>query len=847
MIITSVQRQTNSRMQNWWMMKVRGEVVAMGTQEPEKKHEHGQNDSPSSHKYSFAKLRQSARDWVLNQAEPSTPTPPDLKMEIERTQLKNILSLSRILPLTMWVIGIGVACYLTPQVSDVVVGAWLIGLTIACITAFIVLSRNYRALLNNNQLINHLTTKIAITTFIYASFYSCVVPLYIQLEGTNTANGTLFVNMMAGQVLIAAITALTSRLILLAATLPPFATLIIIDFFPYSEADPAMYVAAIFGYIALLYIANHARKAFLDNMSVKIQHKTLIQDLASEKAKSDASLYRIEHANKRLQQSEQLFRALVDNTFDTTLLTDKHGHIRYASPSSRQIGFTKEELIGRPIQSFFKVHSRNSSLDWLDAMAADGKRSIQFKEAIIGSDGEPIWIEGSLRDMRREPNVEGIILNLRNITERKYADDELRIHLRVLDALATSKTLDEVLEILCQALDQSLVGAQAGIVLINEDYEITKVIVPSIKGDIKPMVPTGRLNLEDHAMVRALHTGQPVFIEHADTNPLTQGAAAIQKMAGNDFKGLWSFPIYDRQAKPLGCISLLLNTIRQPSDRERALLHSAIHLINLAVERRQSEDDLLRATERAEMANRAKSSFLATMSHELRTPLNAIIGFSDIMKGEMFGPIENERYTEYTNDINNSGHHLLSVIDDILDISKIEAGRYDVEESEVSILDIINWCADLIRPKMQEKQQVLSIGLIHNAILWIDQRAARQVMLNLLSNAVKFTPDGGTIQVLGNLAESGEMEIIIKDNGIGIPNEMLEVVMQPFAQVNSHTAREFEGTGLGLPICKSLLELHDGSMRIQSEEGEGTTVIITLPHERLIGYENEALDATTKA
>lgn len=827
--------------------KVRGEVVGIGTQQPKKEQESGHNAGTVAHKSIFAKVRQFARTWVLNQAEAGTPTPPELKMEIELTKIRHILSLSRILPLIMLFIGTGIAYFLTPQASQAVVVAWLIGLITSCITAFIVLTKNYLALVNSNQPIKHLTTKIAVTTFIYASFYSCVAPLFIQLEGTSTANGTLFVNIIAGQVLIAAITSFANRAIFLSATLPPFATLIVVDFFPHSSTDPAMYLAAGLGYCALVYIAHHARKTFSDNLLVKIQHKTLIQDLASEKAKSDASLYRIEHANKRLQQSEQLFRALVDNTFDTTLLTDKHGHIRYASPSSRQVGFTKEELIGRPIQSFFKIHSQNSSLDWLDAMAVDGKRSIQFKEAIIGSDGEAIWIEGSLRDMRREPNVEGIILNVRNITERKHADDELRIHLRVLDALATSKSLDEVLEILCQALDQSLAGAQAGIVLVNEDYEITKVIVPSIKGDIKPMVPTGPLKLGDHAMVQALHTGKPVFIENADTSPLTQGAAAIQKMAGNAFKGLWSFPIYDRQAKPLGCISLLLNTIRQPSDRERALLHSAIHLINLAVERRQSEDDLLRATERAEMANRAKSSFLATMSHELRTPLNAIIGFSDIMKSEMFGPIENERYTEYTNDINNSGHHLLSVIDDILDISKIEAGRYDVEESEVSILDIINWCADLIRPKMQEKKQVLSIGLIHNAILWIDRRAARQVMLNLLSNAVKFTPDGGTIQVLGNLAESGEMEIIIKDNGIGIPDEMLEVVMQPFAQVNSHTAREFEGTGLGLPICKSLLELHDGSMRIQSEEGEGTTVIITLPHERLIGYENEALDASTRA
>ncbi|MBV1887595.1 MAG: PAS domain S-box protein [Parvibaculaceae bacterium] len=686
-------------------------------------------------------------------------------------------------------------------------------------------------------------TKIVLTTLVSTSLYCCIVPLFIQFDNASLANGSLLVNIVTGQLLICAVATFINRTIFLAATLPPFATLIMFDFFPDSDADPAMYLAATLAYCALLYVGNHARKIFTDSLSVKIQHDKLIQDLASEKAKSDASLYRIEHANKRLLQSEQLFRALVDNTFDTTLLTDKHGHIRYASPSSRQIGFTKEELVGRPIQSIFKIQGHNNGLDWLDAMAAGGKQSIQFKEAIISSDGEAVWIEGSLRDLRNEPNVEGIILNLRNITERKHADDELRIHLRVLDALATSKSLDEVLEILCQSLDQSLPDAQAGIVLLDENLVVIKSILPSAEGSIEDLIPKGPLNPDDHAMARALQTGEPVFVENADTSHLTQAVAAVQKRNGRTFKGVWTFPIYDRQAKPLGSVNLLLTTARQPTARERALLHSAIHLVNLAVERRRSEDDLLLATERAEMANRAKSSFLATMSHELRTPLNAIIGFSDIMKGEMFGPLENERYAEYTNDIYNSGRHLLSVIDDILDISKIEAGRYDVEESEVSLIDVINWCADLIRPKIQEKQQTLTLGLIHNVVAWVDRRAARQVMLNLLSNAAKFTPEGGTIQVLGSITETGELEIMVKDNGIGIPKEMLDLVMQPFAQVSSHTAREYEGTGLGLPICKALLELHDGAMNIESEQGEGTTITITLPKERVLINHDKSLKA----
>lgn len=818
-------------------------MVGRGDRILPKQRTHNKIGSSESNRAGLKRLRQIVGLWAFNHGEPSAQNSPELQTEIYRTQIKHILSITRILPLIMLCIGIGIAYLLEPQLSESIMVVWLIALTVACLVAFFMQATCYAALSKSNQPINYLMTKVILTTVVSTSLYCCIVPLFIQFENVSLANGSLFVNIIAGQLLICAVTTFINRAIFLAATLPSFAALIIFDFFPDSDADPAMYLAATLAYGALLYVGNHARKIFTDNLTVKIQHDKLIQDLASEKAKSDASLYRVEHANKRLLQSEQLFRALVDNTFDTTLLTDKHGHIRYASSSSRQIGFSKEELVGRPIQSIFKIQSHSKGLDWLDAMTADGKQSIQFKESIIGSNGEAIWIEGSLRDLRHEPNVEGIILNLRNITERKHADDELRIHLRVLDALASSKTLDEVLEILCQALDQSLADAQTAIVLVNDNMEVVKSILPSIKGEFQSLVPTGPLNPQDHAMARSLQSGEPIYIENADTNPLTQGAAAIQKMAGNAFKGLWTFPIYDRQGKPMGSVNLLLNTARQPSDRERALLHSAIHLVNLAIERRQSENDLLRATERAEMANRAKSSFLATMSHELRTPLNAIIGFSDIMRSEMFGPLENERYSEYSKDIYDSGRHLLSVIDDILDISKIEAGRYDVEESEVNIIDVINWCADLIRPKIQEKNQTLSIGTIHNALLWIDRRAARQVILNLLSNAVKFTPDGGTIQVLGNLTESGGFEIIIKDNGIGIPKNMLDIVMQPFAQVSSHTAREFEGTGLGLPICKSLLELHDGSMRIQSEQGEGTTITITLPKERLVEHREKSLEA----
>jgi signal transduction histidine kinase len=239
------------------------------------------------------------------------------------------------------------------------------------------------------------------------------------------------------------------------------------------------------------------------------------------------------------------------------------------------------------------------------------------------------------------------------------------------------------------------------------------------------------------------------------------------------------------------------------------------------------------ALEAAAASSQAKSQFLATMSHELRTPLNAIIGFSQLLQSEPLGPLGNERYREYAGDILDSGTHLLSLINDVLDFSKADAGRLDLQEEELDARHILDECLRLVAPEAQEAGIAVVTEMQETApTLLADRRRVKQIALNLLSNALKFTPSGGTLRV--KLACDAEgLEISVADNGIGMSPEQIPIALEPFGQVDSRLSRQHEGTGLGLPLCRRFAEAHGGSLTIASALGEGTTVTVRFPLERV--------------
>jgi two-component system, cell cycle sensor histidine kinase PleC len=232
------------------------------------------------------------------------------------------------------------------------------------------------------------------------------------------------------------------------------------------------------------------------------------------------------------------------------------------------------------------------------------------------------------------------------------------------------------------------------------------------------------------------------------------------------------------------------------------------------------------------------------MSHELRTPLNAIIGFSEIMESGMFGPLGAEKYTEYSRDIRESGEYLLDVINDVLDMSKIEAGGIRLAPETVELEPVLADCLRVVSTRAGEKRVALAAHVEPDIHLNADRRAIKQIALNLLSNAVKFTPDGGSVTVRGR-TRGGMVTIAIEDNGIGIPKQALRKLGRPFEQVESQLTKRHQGSGLGLAIAKSLTEMHGGAMRIRSTLGTGTMVVVRLPIEAKLQVRGEKTEATT--
>ncbi len=253
--------------------------------------------------------------------------------------------------------------------------------------------------------------------------------------------------------------------------------------------------------------------------------------------------------------------------------------------------------------------------------------------------------------------------------------------------------------------------------------------------------------------------------------------------------------------------------------------------------RKAIEEESRRSKEAAEFANRTKTQFLANMSHELRTPLNAILGFSEVIQREMFGPVA-EKYLGYAGDIHRSGRHLLELVNDVLDLSKLEAGKLELHETELSVADLAEDCVMLLRSRAREGR-VRIVHDIPEALphLRADPRAVRQLLLNFLSNAIKFTPEEGEVRVRARLDARQRLALSVCDTGIGMTHAEIEVALSPFGQVDSNLARRHEGTGLGLPICRSLIQLHGGEMIVESVPNVGTTLTAHFPAARTVRVE----------
>lgn len=484
------------------------------------------------------------------------------------------------------------------------------------------------------------------------------------------------------------------------------------------------------------------------------------------------------------------------------------------------------ELLGRTpkddILSFSEVAALTHPEDVdLLALAEDllesGSGIVDKMFRMRHADGRWVWLRarGEIQSEpgRSEPHLIGICID---VTEQhELAEQSRTADLRLRDAIETISEAFVLWNarnelVICNSNYQKLHGLPAHAVKQGTPYQT--VISAAKNTQIAPQPDSGseRANAPEGSYEAQLDDGR--WLQISERRTKDGGFVSV----GTDITALKR-----HEEKLLDSERKLKATITDVTKSRKTLELQAKQLEDLA-------DKYGEEKTRAENANKAKSEFLANISHELRTPLNAIIGFSDIMTKEMFGPIGSDRYSDYCKDIHNSGTYLLNVINDILDMSKIEAGRLSIETEDLSASEAARDASRIMSAAAREKNITIACEVCNDLMVRADRRALKQILLNLLANAVKFTPEQGAV-TLRAITKAGRVRFDIHDTGIGISDKDIQRLAQPFVQVENQFTKTHQGSGLGLAIARSLVELHGGKLDITSAIGAGTTVSFNLP------------------
>jgi len=477
------------------------------------------------------------------------------------------------------------------------------------------------------------------------------------------------------------------------------------------------------------------------------------------------------------------------------------------------------------------VHPEDIDLYGLAAQLVDATATlVDHAFRMRHANGNWVWLRARCELVQQSgdsgPHLIGIAVD---ITEQKtLVERTVEADLRLRDAIETIPEAFVVWD------------AQNRLVLCNSNFqELHNLPDEAIKAgaSYESVVAAGR---------------KPVVRSKVTSEGQSPGARTFEAQLDD---GRW-LHISERRTKDGGYVSVGTD-ITNIKRHEEKLMESERRLMATVADLRHSQQKLERQAEevadlaekyaeektRAEEANQAKSKFLANMSHELRTPLNAIIGFSEIMESSMFGPLGSDKYREYCSDIHQSGQYLLDVINDILDMSKIEAGRIRLDAEPIELEPFLNDAMRVVSGRANDKRLKVTARIGRGIRLTADHRLLKQIVLNLLSNAVKFTPEGGRITIRARATAGGWVSLSMADTGIGIPEDALARLGRPFEQVESQLTKSHQGSGLGLAIAKSLTELHQGTMRIHSTLGRGTMVLLRLPIKPKAAQKEELAEA----
>jgi two-component system cell cycle sensor histidine kinase PleC len=488
----------------------------------------------------------------------------------------------------------------------------------------------------------------------------------------------------------------------------------------------------------------------------------------------------------------------MDMSHEVMAVSGRDGHFaRVNAAFTKVLGYSGEELKAMRfvdlVHAEDRVHIRASLQSVMRDDAHDG-RIIDFETRVTAKDGGTRWIE-----WRQKRSNDAIYSVGRDVTAMKSHEAALR---------KQEQQLSEAQAIGHMGHWYWKVGAET-IEWSDEIYRIFGVA----RGTFRPGLESVNALLHKRDIGRMMQAFQRAIIEKNN------------------------YEMEFRVLRPGGDMRYIRCEGRCELDDGGDVI-SLFGVMQDITERTIYETDLRDAKEAAERAYAAKSQFLANMSHELRTPLNAIIGFSEMMQRQLLGPIGTEKYIDYIAGIRESGEHLLDLISDILDMSKIEAGKYELDLEELNVGKIIRLAAHMMEGRAQDAKIKISIDVRKEDMLVVaDRRAFMQILLNLLSNAVKFTDPGGLVRI-ECIERPDYLSIKVCDNGIGIPANKLKLITRPFEQAASHYTRDHQGTGLGLAITKDLIELHGGSLHIDSTVGAGTTVTVRMPYDAYVHVKN---------
>ena len=537
-----------------------------------------------------------------------------------------------------------------------------------------------------------------------------------------------------------------------------------------------------------LYVHNNQKK------SGQVKH--MYAALEQKNAEMEQEIKKRARLNQALAKAEQDNRAIIDAVSDIIFETDTEGKILFLSARWRKVtGFEPEQSKG--LELFKMLHPQDQELQRRDfeLMIRGQKQAYRAFARLRTSDGTFRAVELAVSMIRQDKdNVLRVVGTVTDVEERRRAERALGEAEKKYRAIVENAA-SGIYQLTPEGVYLSANPALAEILGYDEPEEVLR----SIKNAYESVYvdQRDRQNLLRELELRGAvnnHETQ-VITKHSQKIWVNENIRVVKDEGGNTL-------YYEGS----------MDDITNRKESDKALRSAKIH---------------------SDLANRAKSEFLANMSHELRTPLNAIIGFSEMIKNEVFGPVTTRAYWEYAKDIHESGHKLLTVINEILDISKIEAGDRHLNESIVDVSKVVKRCLDLLANKVEANQMVVTNTLKDVPNIVAEELAIKQVIMNLLSNAVKFTPSGGRITISSDLDKDGSLRVSITDTGIGLDESEIKKALSPFGQVDSDLSRTGSGTGLGLTLVDALLKLHGGELELFSQKGIGTTATIVIPVDRV--------------